>query len=214
LCRRGDARGVEQAIAWLDQPLSTDLELGLRALREPMLSDRELAERVLSRLLDRAARDANAERSDRASTWQAIGQVPHEKAARFLLDLAERETEPIQGFPAHRWLCLQVANTREAGAPLVVERLSRERDPSKRIDLIEALAAPGGDRARDELATLLQGDSLSPYEILYVAERSITLGPAKRVAPLVKRATLRVQQGDVRLALQCLLWSSYPAPER
>jgi hypothetical protein len=59
---------------------------------------------------------------------------------------------------------------------------------------------------------LIERDQLAPYELLYAAERLVRIGPAAVVAPALKRATLRTDQDDVRRALQCLLWSSYPGP--
>ncbi len=213
LCARGDSRGYGMAEAWLDEVSAVDVDLGIRVLYTPMRKDAALADRVLTRLLARHAREAARPPGERAVLLQAIGQVPLEKAARFLLEQAEHETRPIQKFEPHRWLCLQTANTQNAGIPVLREVLAKEKDPLRRIDLLEAISACGGDPVRDALCELVDDDSLSPYESLFVAERLITVGPAKRAAPLVKRLALRIQKADVRSALQCLLWRSYPAPK-
>ncbi|MCE9594971.1 MAG: hypothetical protein K8S98_12350 [Planctomycetes bacterium] len=214
LCARGDERGIDRALGLLDAQNAGDLDLGMRTLRRALGSDTALAERVLVRLLDRHAREAQRPPSERAQLLQSIGQVPLAKATRFLLDLANRETARIQTFEPHRWLCLQAANTGAAGTAEFVAELARERAPVRRIDLLEGLSAPGGEAPRGALLELVQGEALAPHEIVYVADRLVTLGPVARIAPVLKRVTLRVEEPAARRALQCLLWRSYPSKKR
>ncbi len=124
------------------------------------------------------------------------------------------ETDRIQTFEPHRWLCLQAANTGAAGTATFVAELARERDPRRRLDLLEGLAAPAVEGSRAALLELVQGDTLSPQELVYAAERLVTLGPVARIAPVLKRVTLRVEEPAARRALQALLWRSYPSQKR
>lgn len=214
LCARGDSRAFERAQSQLETGNSIELVLIMRALRGALPSQPEFAGRVLARLMARHERESGQSAGERAPLLQAIGQVPLEQAARFLIERSRVEHEPIQSFEPHRWLCLQVANTGEQGTPVLLAELERERDPRRRIDLLEGLAAPGGEAARAALLALVQGDTLTPFETVYVAERLVTLGPVARIAPVLKRVTLRVEEPASRRALQCLLWKSYPSKKR
>jgi hypothetical protein len=185
-----------------------------RALHAALSADSSYAERALDRLLARHERDAQQSGSERAPLLQSIGQVPLERAARFLLQRARIERDRIQGFEPHRWLCLQAANTGAAGTSTFVAELANERNLAWRIDLVEGLSAPGGDAPREALLALVEGDSLAPVEIVYVADRLAALGPVARIAPVLKRATLRVEDPTARRALQCLLWRNYPSKKR
>lgn len=214
LVERSDERAFERALTALDSANSVELTLTMRAIRATLARDATFARRVLTRLLARHETEAARPASERASLLQSIGQVPREEAATFLLGLARSETTPIQAFEPHRWLCLQAANTGAAGTPIFLAELASETDPTRRIDLLEGLSAPGGETVRAALLELVQGDSLSPLETVYVADRLITLGPTARIAPVLKRVTLRVEHPEARRVLQGLLWRNYPSAQR
>ncbi|MBI5431938.1 MAG: hypothetical protein HZA52_03800 [Planctomycetes bacterium] len=214
LVARRDERAYDRALATLDTANALDLTVTMRALRRSLSGDLAFAERVLDRLLARHEREAAQPAGERAQLLQSIGQVPLERAARFLLERARVETDRIQTFEPHRWLCLQAANTGAAGTAVFLAELAGERDPRRRLDLLEGLAAPAVEGSRAALLELVQGDTLASHEIVYAAERLVTLGPVARVAPVLKRVTLRVEEPAARRALQALLWRSYPSQKR
>lgn len=207
-----DANAIERALALLDDPGSGSVANGMRALRVVMDSDPAIAQKAFERLSARRAAEEKLSFEARAPLLVAIGQVPSVAAGKALYEMSRTATGMAFETRAERWLTLQAANTTAAAQPFFRGELDRERDPLRRIDLLEALALKGGDGARTALLELLEGDTLSPYEVLYAAERLTHIGPAEIVAPVLKRATLRVQQNDARRALQCLLWMNYPGP--
>ena len=212
LARRGDSAAIEHCVAALDDPELTELSAAMQALREPMQRDPKLAERVLSRLTARRATEAQLPLEGRSALLAAIGQVPLEEAARLLHEQSRTETGQLAGMRAARWLVLQAGNTGECGARYLTTQLASERDPLRRIDLLEGIAMRGGDFARNAMVELVDGDTLSPHEILYASERLTRMGPVGVVAPLLKRVTLRVTHPEVRVAMQCLLWNNFPGP--
>jgi hypothetical protein len=208
----GDGGAIERGLEMLGDPAPGSLRGGLRILRAAMAREEALARRVLERLQGLAEDAGRRSLEERAPFLQAIGQVPLAAAARYLLDRADEAEGTLQDQPAERWIMLQAGNVGEPGLDVLLERLDGETDPLRRVDLVEALTMRGGDRARDAvLARVGEGEG-TPYEILYAADRLVRMGPAARVAPVLKRATLRIEQPDVRAALQCLLWASYPGP--
>jgi hypothetical protein len=142
----------------------------------------------------------------------ALGRLPLAAAAELLLARAEQAEGRIQSLRGAHWLPMQAGNGGDAAQPLLWARLVRERDPVRRLDLLAALSLRGGNAARDRMLELIDSGSLAPYELLFAADRVVVIGPTGVVAPVLKRATLRVDQDDVRRALQGLLWRSYPAP--
>jgi hypothetical protein len=213
LCEIGDATAIDRALDLLDDPGPGAMANGLRGMRVAMEKDPALAKRAFERLSARRVSEAQLPFEARTPVLQAIGQTPCVEAARALHELSRDATGTIFGMPTSRWLMMQAGNTCAAAQPYFRAQLDLEKDPLRRLDLLEALAVRGGATARDALIELIDGDSLSPYETLYTAERLTRMGPVEVVAPVLKRVTLRVKQGDVRLALQCLLWANYPGPK-
>jgi hypothetical protein len=213
LADAGDPAAIERALALLDDPASDAMANGMRGLRAAMDKDPALAERAFERLSARRLSEAQLPFDARAPVLQAIGQTPCVAAARALHELSRGATGAIFGMPTSRWLMMQAGNTTAAAQPYFREQFDVEKEPLRRIDLLEALAVRGGSIARAELIELVEGDTLSPYETLYAADRLTRIGPVEVVAPVLKRATLRIKQNDVRRALQCLLWSNYPGPK-
>jgi len=212
LAASGDPRAVDDALELLSDPTVGALALGMRVLEPRIAQDEGLAKRAFERLRVRHEAEAARPLAERSDLLHAIGRIPIEPAARLLFDQEGDAQGSISGLHAHRWLMLQVGNTGEAGQRLLARELERERDVVRRLDLIEGLSVRPTERARQALLELVELGEASPYEILYAADRLVRLGPAAEVAPVLKRATLRVVQPDVRLALQCLLWASYPGP--
>ena len=50
---------------------------------------------------------------------------------------------------------------------------------------------------------------MTPLEVLYAANQLANMGPAERVAPLLKRVALGITDRSVRPALNNLLWAWY-----
>jgi len=65
------------------------------------------------------------------------------------------------------------------------------------------------DRARDFLITVAESDRSTPIEILYSADFLVHRGPAERIAPILKRLALRIEEPNVRRALNCMLKEWY-----
>lgn len=212
LVRMQDPAALDRAIAALEGSDSEAFQTAISALREVMHANPELARRVYGTLCRRREPEAHMPLGDQVRTLQALGQVPLEESARALLELSRGAVGEIAGLPAERWLVQQAGNVGIAGQRLLAKELDSESDPARRVDLIEGLAIQGGPLALTLLARFIESDGARPYEILYTADRLIRIGTVEEIAPLLKRVALRVQQADVRLALQSMLWSSYPAP--
>jgi hypothetical protein len=115
----------------------------------------------------------------------------------------------IQGVPAHRWYAELVGGMGAAGLSVLLQRLTLEQDPERRLDLIWALSFGRDEAARQALLQIVDGQTSHPYDILMAADLLVRLGPAMEHAPLLKRAALKLPPSDARAALNCLLWDSY-----
>jgi hypothetical protein len=82
----------------------------------------------------------------------------------------------------------------------------------RRFDLLWAGTVGHDDATREFLIEALQAERTLPHERLWVAERLAQEGPASRVAPLIKRATLRMNHPDFRPSMECLLWRWFGPP--
>lgn len=212
LIEAGDPAAIERGFETLSEPGARGVRAALQVLGERLWADPELARRALTVLEDQLDGVAHRPLEEQAGVLSALGRLPLASAAELLLERAEETEGRIQSLRAAHWLTMQAGNVGEAAQPLLVARLERERDPIRRLDLLEALTMRGGNAARDRMLELIDSGSLSPYELLFAADRVVVIGPTGVVAPVLKRATLRVEQDDVRRALQGLLWRSYPAP--
>jgi hypothetical protein len=212
LVQRGHEGALERALQELSSERPGALQSALNALAPVMERDPALARRALERLGARDQLDAERPFEERRATLRAVGLIPLEEAAQRLHRLSQQVQGTVQGIPTARWLALQIGNTGEAGQSYLIQALDAEDDPLRRLDLIEALAANPTERAREWLLARAEAPDVAPYELLYLADRLVRIGPLERVAPVLKRATLRVEQADVRRALQGLLWTWYPGP--
>jgi hypothetical protein len=206
----GDSAAIDRALEALHAGDPVAAAKAMEALRPRLQADPALARRVLDALVTRHDPESGRPLDEQVQLLRSIGQVPLREAAELLYGLSETARGEIQGLRASHWLLQQVGNVGEPGQRLLAERLAGERDPLRRIDLIEGLALRGGPLALETLLRLAESDGVEPYELLYVADRLTRLGTVEEVAPVLKRAVLRVQQPDVRVALQSLLWTHYP----
>jgi hypothetical protein len=210
LLDRGDAAATDRVLFLLDaqQPLfQLAFDLLRRTPENPLPAD--LARRAFERLVARDAAESHLPVASRQPLYQAIGVLPLADAARWLRERGLALDEPLGGLRAHRWMTMQASNGGPAGRAWLAAELAGERDPLRRIDLLWAVSTHSDDLARETLLARVEDPDVDPYELLFVADRLANVGPPSLVAPLLKRVTLRVQQDDVRAALQCLLWRWY-----
>ena len=176
----------------------------------PSIGDQpEFAERCLQTLIAVDTKSSHLELRERTSILQAIGQLPLAGAAAYLRKVSlERTEEKVQGLPAHRFAMIQAANSGLAGRNQLIEVLASEQDPVRRLDIIWGIASDRDELSRSFLIEHVQS-AIGPNELLFSADRLARIGPTSRVAPVLKRVTLRCSDQVVRPALQCLLWKWY-----
>ncbi len=212
LCERGDPEALVRALAYLGAE-AANLQAALQALRDPVRRDPDLARRAFERLLERHALEEHRPVQQRTSTFKGIGLVPLREAAAFLRGIAvAAEGEEIESLRAHEWLMIQASNTGVAGRGFLREELQQESDPSRRVDLIDALGSERDELAREALLELVEGQARNPLERLFAASRLAKVGPSWEVAPRLKRVSYEMQapeELEARVALQCLLWYWY-----
>ncbi len=208
LVAKGDAQAIDFAIEYL--ALEVDLvQAALNALKEPVRADPALASRMFEALMRRYENERHRPLQDRAATLKALGIVPLAEAAAFLHEVGvEAGLDRIEGLRAHEWLMIQAANTGQPGLEWMCAELAREADPRRRIDLFWAIGTHRNETAREALLEVAEGTAHSPYEVLFVAGRLVKIGPTEVLAPRLKRVSYTLE-GDVRRALQCLLWRWY-----
>lgn len=212
LLERGHPQAVEQALGELTNPRPGVAEATVLALAQVWGSQPELAERSLETLLVQHEEVSHRELGERRGVVRSIGMVPLAESAAWLDELSEEVEGTVSGMPAARWVVLQIGNAGEPGQRHLLGALEGESDPFRRLDLIEALSANTSELSRDWLLARAASEDVEPYELLYIADRLTRMGPARLVAPVLKRAVLRVEQDDVRRSLQGLLWMWFPEP--
>lgn len=188
---------------------SVDLESGVRVLRQAWNDDPALAQRAFEILRGLRAGDIQPVRVLPLALDRAISQVPLEAAARFLYELACTTPGDIGGLRAHRWYLLQAGNTEPAGWSFLRAQWDHESDPARRMDIVMACNYEDSERAREFVAAVVESERTTPIELLYAADLLVHRGPAERIAPLLKRVALRVEDPAVRPALNCILWEWY-----
>ncbi|MDF1797887.1 MAG: hypothetical protein P1V81_01820 [Planctomycetota bacterium] len=186
-----------EALQELAAILPTSVEAG-----DPFLE--RLLERAIE--LDRAQNHLPAEK--RQALQQIMGRLRSADAAAYLRQVGLTEEESILRQRAHWWCMLQASNAGTEGRRYLIDELAEEADPARRLDLIWAVSSQRDELGRAFLMDFVQSDAV-PEEVLFAADRLVRMGPTSEVAPVLKRVTLRVQQGDVRAAMQCLLWAAY-----
>ncbi|MDP6938707.1 MAG: hypothetical protein QF848_07710 [Planctomycetota bacterium] len=207
LTGRKDELAVAHSLALLEgNPV--DRSLGIRSLRVAVSEDPALAEEAVARLLPLIER-ASGEGTVPVELLQTLAQLPARSAALHLINRATSSTGLIKGLDSFRWLVGQVWNTGPLGRAMLRDQLLVEEDPFRRLSLIEFVWQDHSDAARDLLLDVLEQDHRHPFERLYIADRCTRLGPASRVASVVKRVYLELTHVEVRPALQCMLWTWY-----
>jgi hypothetical protein len=208
-----DPDGRERALALLGSDRPGALDAGLRILGPPLArEDGELKRKAFERLREREQGLADRPFWERARLLSAMAALRFAPAADHLMEQMSSDAPVFEGQTPFRWLALRIGSCGEHGQERLWSALERESDEHRRLDLLEGFAAPGGALARERLLGFVMSDHARPYEVLFAADRLVRIGPMGRVAPVLKRAALRVSQVDVRLALQGLLWLSFPGP--
>ena len=207
LAERKDELAVAHCLALLEgNPV--ERALGIRSLRKPLKEDPVLADRAVARLLP-LIEFASSGGTVPVELLQTLAQVPARTSALYLMDLAVGTSGFIKGLDSFRWLVGQVWNTGPVGHGLLRDQLLIEEDPFRRLSLIEFVWQDHSDTSRDLLLEMLEEDHRHPFERLYLADRCTRLGPASRVASVIKRVYLELTHIHVRPALQCMLWIWY-----
>jgi hypothetical protein len=215
--RWGDEAAFDHALLMLDSQSADSMEAALEALRGVLPLRDDWTQRVLDRL--RAADEPlrSLPLAERLPLLQAIGQLPSASAAQHLrlVALAAAPGEQVRGLRAHEWAMITAANTGTPGRMALAQQLAQERDASRRIDLLWAVAATrcaaesSACSERDFLLEHVDREGIDPYELLYTADRLVHMGTTELLAPRLKRTCLRVTDERVRNALQCMLWRWY-----
>ncbi len=208
LLAAGDAGAADFAVDALTGP-QRDLQLAVRAMAQNWEANPGLDGRVLTTLTELLDERSVRPLRERATLYQAIGQVPGETSALLLLDAAASERGDHQGMSAYRWFTIQASNTGPLGRAVLFERWRSEPDLERRLDLLWAATVSDDELSATTLREVLQGERSAPHERLFAAERLAQNGPASEVAPLIKRATLRESDPVFRPAMNCLLWRWY-----
>lgn len=204
----GDAQAADRVVALMGRERS-DMQMALFAVREHWDANPGLAAAVLEVLDRRQRAEAELAERDRKYLVQAIGLVPGRASAELLIELGRSRYGVVDKLDAHRFHVLHVGNTGPEGLALLRELFAAETDPARRMDYLWGALAGQDGTTRAFLVDVLLGERSRPHERLLAADRLVRMGPAREVAPLLKRATLRVEHPEVRVALQCLLWQWY-----
>jgi hypothetical protein len=168
-----------------------------------------LAERAAIGLIEELEAMSTRTLREREPWLQALGQVPSESSAEWLLALAQRSEGELHNMSAHRWIVMQMSNGGALGrAPLA--RAYRDEDSIElRLDYLWAASLSSEEDTRAFLMEVVLGEESLDHERLFAAERLTKMGPSAVVAPVLKRACLRVEDPLVRPAFESLLWTWY-----
>jgi hypothetical protein len=211
LLERGDENAADSALELWSGGISK-MGAVTRAMSGNWDANPGMAAKVLALLKDQYQAQADGELKFSEAWIQAMAQVPGPQSTQFLLDEAHRRVGEIKGYSAHRFFTLQASNTGPRGHELLWGAWRQEQDVERRFDLLWAGTVGHDDATREFLIEALQAERTLPHERLWVAERLAQEGPASRVAPLIKRATLRMNHPDFRPSMECLLWRWFGPP--
>jgi HEAT repeat protein len=203
-----DPEAIEVFVANLVGDVS-ELGPSFRAVRGCWGENPELAERAATVLIGKLEEMGSRPIVEREPWLQALGQLPSSTGAEWLMDLARSSDGEFHNMATRRWLVLQMSNGGPEGrAPLV--RAYRDEDRVEhRFDYLWAASLSAETDARDFLLEVVIGDESLDHERLFAAYRLTKLGSTPIVAPVLKRACLRVEDARVRPAFQSLLWTWY-----
>jgi HEAT repeat protein len=204
----GDVRAVDRALAMLGGTLA-EIEQASLALRDAWDPNPGLADRARARLLEQIELD-RADFDRIKPRLQALGLVQGRESAEALMALApELAGRSVQGLAAHRWLARSAGNAGPEARAYLAELWRDETDHLHRMDLLEAAGGAQDENARRFLIEVVEGERATEIERLVAAELLLQLGPAREVAPILKRVALRMQGEQTRRAFDCLLWTWY-----
>lgn len=208
LVATGDGNARDVALEMLKGD-KQELEDALLILRDACAKEPALAERAYSVLVGLRQGAIQPLRVEPRTIDRAIAQMPLRSAAEVLYGAALEPGNDISRVSRHRWYVQMIGNTGAAGALLLREKWKTESDPVRRLDLVSSAIYAQDDAARDFLLLVLEDPRTTACEGLYVADRLVHFGPGRRMAPILKRYALRVDDRRVRPALNDLLWRWY-----
>ena len=208
LLQVGDAAACDQFVDHLGGA-SSEIGLALRAVRGLWDENPALAERSVRVLLEELEEKGDRSVRDREPWLQALGQVPSETGAEWLLSLARSEEGESHRLSTHRWIVMQVSNGGPAARGVLVSAWRSEEDPERRMDYLWGASLTRDTDALEFLLEVVMDSNAPDHERLYAADRLTRLGATSRVAPLLKRACLTITDRDVRPAFERLLWTWY-----
>jgi len=172
----------------------------------------EAADQARQRLLVQWERlsGAGAPSSELLSVLRAIGSVPGRESGVFLLDVAMRlQDQTIGGINGFRWSVSQAYNAGPEARAVILERLAKEADPFRRLDLISHVWQIDSPEAVEVLLELVSDTKRDVHERLFAAERLLYMGAAPQVAPALKAVYWETTDAVLRPGLHCLLWNWY-----
>ncbi len=204
----GDEETLEVFIAKLQGDVS-DLAPIFRAVRGSWVKNPGLADRAGMVLLEKLEGMSSRTLSEREPWLQALGQVPSEIGAEWLLALAQSAEGELHNMPARRWILMQMSNGGALGRAPLARAFNEEESIELRLDYLWAASLSSEDDTRTLLLGVVLGDESHDHERLFAADRLTKMGPTPLVAPVLKRACLRIEDRLVRPAFESLLWTWY-----
>ncbi len=215
--RQASLRGLllaadPEAVEIFINGLSSDVsELGpnFRAVRGCWGLNEGLADRAAATLI--AELESMKERpNEELEPWlQSLGQVPSDLGAEWLLALARIAAGELHNMPARQWVAMQLSNGGEPGRAALARAFDAEKLERNRMDYLWAASLSAEEDTRAFLTSVVLADASRDHERLFAADRLVKLGPTQVVAPVLKRACLRIEDPLVRPAFQALLWTWY-----
>ncbi len=208
LLAAGDEAAADFAISYLRGP-QRDLQTAVSALTDNWEANPGLAQRVFDTLTALIEERAAQPLAELTAYYQALGQIPGPASTEYLLQAARKEGGTHQSMSAHRWLTIHASNTGAIGRAVLAQAWSDEADLERRMDYLWAATVGHDAQTSAFLKQVLMAERSAPHERLYVADRLAHEGPAAEVAPLIKRAMMRMSDPIMRPAMNCLLWRWY-----
>ena len=204
----GDPEGVEIFVNSLRSELG-DLGPNFRAVRGAWALNEGLADRAATALVSELEAMKLRPMEEREPWLQALGQVPSTLGAAWLIKLAEGSGGELHNMPARQWIAMQLSNGGPIGRAALSQAFEEEELLRDRMDYLWAASLSAEQDTREFLMQVVIDDASYDHERLFAAERLVKLGPTSVVAPLLKRACLRIEDEQVRPAFQALLWTWY-----
>ncbi len=211
LVLRGDAQAIDRALLLVESG-GEGRDQALAALRPRFADDPALVQRLLAILGPEEQARRGLPAGENRALYEALGSLPDAGAAARVVEASKTAQGSVAGLRAHRWLVLRASNGGRPAHDVLRAALATERDPIRRLDLLEALTAPGTDFARETALELVQLEDGDPFERLFLASRLAAIGPARTVLPVLKRVCLQIREPAARTGFQRLLWHWYPRP--